>query len=370
VVITDPENTAVGDGVLVYNTGAYNTATGFHSLFYNTADFNTAYGHQALLSNTTGAWNTATGVEALAINTTGSYNTASGSTALQNNTIGYANTAIGFSALYTNSTGIANTATGYRSLVATTTGSFNTANGDGALSWNTTGDLNVALGYLAGINQSNGSNNVYIGSFAGINQTNGSNNVYIGYGMAGVNGENNSCYISGIFEQTSSGGTPVYINSAGKLGTTTSSRRFKEDIKPMNDASEALFSLRPVTFRYKKEIDPKGLPQFGLVAEEVDKVDPDLVVRDKEGKVNTVRYDQINAMLLNEFLKAHNKVETQQVTIDELKAKGAKQEAAIAELTKGMGVVTAQRKEQAAQIQKVSAQIEMRRPAPRVVTDR
>ena len=158
----------------------------------------------------------------------------------------------------------------------------------------------------------------------------------------------------------------MFINNAGKLGMMTSSRRFKEDIKPMSETSEALFALKPVTFRYKKEIDPKGLAQFGLVAEEVDKVDPDLVVRDKEGKVNTVRYDQINAMLLNEFLKEHKKVETQQATIAEVKSKTAEQEATIAELKKGMGVLTAQLKEQAAERQKVSAELETRRPLTRV----
>jgi uncharacterized coiled-coil protein SlyX len=162
----------------------------------------------------------------------------------------------------------------------------------------------------------------------------------------------------------------VYINAYGKLGTTTSSRRFKEDIKPMNDASEALFALKPVTFRYKKEIDPKGIPQFGLVAEDVEKVNPKLVVRDKDGKVNTVRYDQINAMLLNEFLKEHKKVETQQATIKQLKSKAANQQATISELKKDMGILTAQLKDQPAQIQKVSAQIEMSRSEPQMVSNR
>src|SRR5262249_52132375 len=252
-----------------------------------------------------------------------------------------------YSALFTNSTGIANTATGYRSLAANT-GSLNTANGDGALGWNNTGDSNVALGFAAGANQTNGSNNVYIGSFTGINQTSGSNNVYIGYGMAGVNGESDSCYISSIFAQTSSGGTPVYINSAGKLGTATSSRRFKENIKPMNNASEALYALRPVTFRYKREIDPKGLPQFGLIAEEVSKVDPDMVVRHKEGKVNTVRYDQINSMLLNEFLKEHKAFVEEQEKVQKLEAQVAGLLATV--------------KEQTAQIEKVSVEVQARRP--------
>ncbi len=336
MVITDVQNTAVGAGALIYNTGIGNTATGFDSLYSNTAgNNNTATGDQALFHNSTGNFNTATGFTTLISNTTGSSNTADGSWALQNNTTGDENTAIGDSALFANTTGSWNTATGVSALVANTTGTVNTATGIGALRWNTTGSSNVALGFLAG-------------GF----QTDGSSNVYIGAGMFGVAGENNSCYIASIFGQTSSGGTPVYINSAGKLGTTTSSRRFKEDIKPMNDASEALFALKPVTFRYKKEIDSQGIPQFGLIAEDVAEVNPQLVVRDKEGKVNTVRYEQINAMLLNEFLKEHKKVEEQQVTISELK--------------KDLGVLTAQLKEQAAEIQKVSAQVEMRRPLTRV----
>jgi trimeric autotransporter adhesin len=288
-------------------------------------------------SNTTGTQNTATGFSALLANTTGSYNTASGSQTLTNNTTGFGNTATGYSALAANSTGVWNTATGYLALAATSSGAFNTGNGMGALRWNTTGNSNVAFGFLAGNNQTDGSNNVYIGPSAGSNQTIGNNNVYIGYAVGGVAGENDSCYIGSIFGQTSSGGTPVYINSVGKLGTTTSSRRFKEDIKPMDNASEALFALKPVTFRYKKEIDRNGLPQFGLIAEDVADVDPQLVVRDKDGKVNTVRYEQINAMLLNEFLKEHKKVEEQQVTIDDLK--------------KGLGVLTAQPKQQAVEIQ-------------------
>ena len=166
---------------------------------------------------------------------------------------------------------------------------------------------NTAIGNWA-LFFSRGSDNVAFGFNAGSGLWNGSNNIYIGAGMSGSFEESNACYIGSIFGQTSAGGIPVLINGNGKLGTTTSSRRFKEDIQPMNNASEALFALKPVTFRYKKEIDPKGIPQFGLVAEEVEKVNPDLVVRDKEGKVNTVRYEQINAMLLNEFLKEHKKV--------------------------------------------------------------
>jgi hypothetical protein len=168
-----------------------------------------------------------------------------------------------------------------------------------------------------------------------------------------VAGESNTCYIQEIFGVTSSGGTAVYINSTGQLGTTTSSRRFKDEIKPMDKASEALFSLKPVTFRYKKEIDPAGKSQFGLVAEDVEKVNRDLVVRDKEGKPYSVRYEQINVMLLNEFVKEHRKVQNLEATV--------------AQQHKGMEVLAAQLKEQASQIQKVSAQLELNKPAPRTV---
>ena len=235
-----------------------------------------------------------------------------------------------------------------------------TAVGNNALQ-SSTGDSNTAVGWSA-LSNSTGQNNVAVGNLAGGNSITGSNNIYIGYSMQGSANESNTCYIGSIWGRTTSGGAAVFINSAGKLGTTTSSRRFKQDIKPMNDASETLFALKPVTFRYKKEIDPQGIPQFGLIAEEVEKVNPDLVVRDKEGKVNTVRYEQINAMLLNEFLKEHKKVEA-------LESNSAKQEATISLLRQGMGALTAQLKEQAVQIQKVSAHIATNTPAPQVVAN-
>ena len=152
-----------------------------------------------------------------------------------------------------------------------------------------------------------------------------------------------SCFIGQIFSRTSPGGTAVFINASGKLGTVTSSRRFKEQIKPMERASEALYSLKPVTFHYKKEIDATGTSQFGLVAEEVEKVNRDLVVRDKQGKPYSVRYDQVNAMLLNEFLKEHHQVQDLKVTV-------AEQQKQIDALTAGL--------------QKVSAQLEVSKPAP------
>jgi hypothetical protein len=376
-------NTGVGAGALALNTGDSNTATGAVALFLNTTGFdNTATGAQALLSNTTGFGNTANGTQALTSNTDGGFNTATGAGALfdnidgTNNTadgfqalasnLGTDNAAVGYQALFNNTLGDFNTATGSQALFNETNGSNNTANGSNALFHltsatantadgsnalfsNNTGADNTAIGKDA-LFFSTGDGNTALGSGAGGNVAFASNVICIGTGGQDVS---NSCYIGNIFGVTSAGGVGVFVNADGKLGTSTSSRRFKEDIKPMDKASEALFALKPVTFRYKKAIDPKGTWQFGLVAEEVDKVNQDLVVRDKEGKVYSVRYDQVNAMLLNEFLKEHRKVE-------EL-------EATIAQQQKGMETLTAQLKEQAAQIQKVSAQVEMNKPTPRVV---
>jgi hypothetical protein len=268
-------NAAEGTNALLSRTtGTYNTSVGIYSLLSLTdGDFNTGVGAGTLLANTADN-NTAFGAAALLSNTTGLNNTATGVSALGNNTIGTSNTATGLDALFSN-----------------TTGTNNMANGNGALGFNTTGNVNTALGAQAGSNVTTAS-------------------AVIAIGIAGEN-VSNSCYIGQIFGVTSSWGTAVVINSAGKLGTTTSSRRFKEEIKPMDKASKALLALKPVTFHYKKDIDPQGIAQLGLVAEDVEAVNPDLVVRDNEGKVNTVRYDAVNAMLLNEFLKEHRKVQEQ-----------------------------------------------------------
>jgi uncharacterized coiled-coil protein SlyX len=276
-------------------------------------------------------------------------NTATGVSALANNTIGTNNTATGFNALFTNATGNANTAIGDRALVQNTTGTNNTANGQGALGFNTTGTANTALGAQAGSNVTTA-------------------NAVIAIGTAGEN-VSNSCYIAQIFGVTSSGGTAVFINSAGKLGTTTSSRRFKEEIKPMDKASEALLALKPVTFRYKKDIDSEGIAQFGLVAEDVEAVNPDLVVRDKEGRVNTVRYDAVNAMLLNEFLKEHRKVQEQDRELHEQAATIAQLKSTVAQQQQGMEAVVAHIKEQDAKMQRVTGQIELSKPAPQTVAN-
>jgi hypothetical protein len=368
---TADENTAVGAGVLLSNTtGVDNAAIGTFSLFNNTTgSFNTATGSQALLANTTGTENTANGTFALNINTDGSFNTAIGAFALANNT-GSENTAVGVNTLFNNTAG-GNTAVGANALRLNTTGFQNTAMGDNALQSNTdatfntaigasaltlnTSDGNTACGNVALFNNT-GSNNTALGNGAGTNLTTGTNNIDIGYIVGGVAGESNtirignsdisSTYISGISGTNSPGGVAVFCNSDGKLGVISSSARFKEAIKPMGSASEAILALKPVSFRYKKEIDAQSIPQFGLVAEDVEKVNPDLIIRDREGKPQTVRYEQVNAMLLNEFLKAHHKMEEQQKQIDAL---------------------TVQLKEQAAQIQKVSSQVEASRSASQVV---
>jgi hypothetical protein len=338
------QNTATGLRALFSNsTGFNNTATGVYSLFGNTSGFlNSATGAYSLAHNTTGSSNTANGYGALFLNNEGEQNTATGRDALYHNTTGFGNTANGIVALYRNITGGVNTANGGQALLSNTAGSGNTANGYNALGNNITGSNNTASGVQA-LFLSNGSGNIALGAYAGGKITTANNVICIG-----ADGDNvdNSCFIGQIFGATSSGGTAVFINSDGKLGTATSSRRFKEEIQPMEQASEALFALKPVTFRYKKGIDPQRIPQFGLVAEDVEAASPDLVVRDKEGKVNTVRYEAVNAMLLNEFLKEHSKVER-------LEAKLAEQEKKIEALTSGL--------------QRVSAQVEMSKPAPKTV---
>ncbi len=370
------QNIATGEDALSNNNiGHNNTATGFQALQNNTTgSSNTAHGLDALLGNMTGNDNTATGLSALA-NNTASENTATGLQALFHNTIGNQNTANGKNALFSNANGTENTANGYQALFSNNAGSGNAANGAYALYYNTTGGGNVADGFLALHNNSTGNSNVAMGYSAGFKAT-GSNNVYIGAGMQGVAGESNACYIASIFNRPLSNGTVVFVNADGKLGTTNSSRRFKDDIKPMDDASDAILTLKPVTFHYKKEFDPKGIPQFGLVAEDVEKINPDLVIRDKEGKLSTVRYEAINAMLLNEFLKEHRKVEEQEETIAELKSTAGKQGVINAELRstiaheqEAIAAVTTQLKEQAAQIQKVSAEVEVSKTTPQMTVN-
>jgi hypothetical protein len=364
-------NTAEGQNALLgLTTGVANTGVGWYSLWSNTdGSFNTGVGTGTLLFNVgnqstfDGVSNTAIGAAALLLNTTGSENTAVGTAALVNNDAS-ANAAFGAYALNGNTGGQGNTAIGDRALLDNTTGNFNTAIGDAALLSNTIGFINTAIGVGALQFNTTGYANIALGNFAGINVSTAHNVVCIG--SAGDNVDSTT-WIGNIYGVTTQNGTtaPVIVSADGQLGTVASSERFKKDIATMEKASEAILSLRPVTFHYKT--DTTGAPQFGLIAEEVVKVNPALVLPDKEGKPYTVRYDQVNAMLLNEFLKAHCKIEEQEATIAQLKAGAAKQEAINAEQRKGMEVLTAMVKQQAAQIQKVSAQLELNKPAPQTV---
>ena len=391
------KNVAIGAKALLFNTtGNGNTATGRAALQSNTTgDFNTATGHFALFSNTTGSENLAYGSGALFSNTTGDANTAYGGDALFSNIDGLDNTAIGFQALYSNTSGGGNNAFGDQALFSNIDGIRNLAVGSGALGSLTSGDSNVAVGNIAlfqgvtvnfntalgrrALFRSQGDQNVGLGFFAGGNLNDGGNNIYVGnVGPVPIGSESNTIrlgtqtattvttadgthaipahtatYIAGIYSTPVAKGLVVKVDSTGHLGTVGSSGRFKEQIKPMGNASEAILALKPVTFRYKKEIDPERTPEFGLVAEEVEKVNPDLVARDEQGKPYSVRYEAVNAMLLNEFLKEHRKNEEQQATIAQLKS--------------GMEALTATVKEQAAQIQKVSAQLELSKSAPQTV---
>ena len=325
---------------------------------------NTAEGTDALFSLTDGINNTAVGFDVLFNNTTGSYNTANGLNALFSNTTGSRNTAIGDSTLFGNTTGNQNTATGDLALFSNTTGIQNTATGDLALFFNTIGTNNTATGNSALVNNTTGSFNIALGDSAGSARTTGSNNIDIG--NRGVAGESNhirigtravhtDTFIAGINGVTVPNGVGVVVNPQGHLGTVVSSARYKENIQPMDELSEVIHSLRPVTFRYKRELDPNGIPQFGLVAEEVEKVNPDLVARDDQGKPYSVRYEAVNAMLLNEFLKEHRKVSEQGSEIAELRA-------TVTELKSAL-------KEQTAELRKVSAQVASCQASARLVSN-
>jgi Chaperone of endosialidase len=346
-----------------------NTAEGQSALFSRTTGgYNTAVGYLSLRSDATGSFNTAVGAGTLLANIADS-NTATGGGALFSNTTGSNNTANGAFALFANTDGGWNTAFGSQTLVYNTTGAENTAVGSYALAFNTEGLGNVAVGRSALYNNTTGVANIGIGTYGGANLTTGSGNIDID--NAGLPGENytirigrsgvQSTYIAGIAGATvGAGGTTCYVDNDGKLGVYLSARRFKTDIADMAAASEAILCLHPVTFHYKPELDKTGIPQFGLVAEEVVKANPDLVTRDRDGKLQTVRYEAVNVMLLNEFLKEHRKVQEQQATINELKSTVAQQQ-------EGMKAFAATLKEQASQIQRLSAQVEVNRPASQTV---
>ena len=319
----------------------FNTAEGQNALFsLTTGSANTAVGWYSLFSNTEGSFDTATGAGSLLFNT-GDNNTAFGAAALLFNSIGTENTAVGTTALLENTTGSSNTATGNFALRRNTTGTNNTANGSQALSFNNTGNNNTAMGAGAGA-LITGSGNVCIGAF-----------------VSAAAGETDHTYIRNINTTSVSGGGTDSVTvdlTTGLLGHATSSRRYKEDIKPMDKASEALYRLNPVTYRYKREIEPTRPRGFGLIAEDVEKLNPDLVTRGSDGKANSVRYDAVNAMLLNEFIKEHKKVQELEATVGQqqksFESKLAEQQQQIEALSAGL--------------QKVSAQIQMSKVGAKV----
>jgi uncharacterized coiled-coil protein SlyX len=368
-------NNGEGIGVLVSRTtGIWNTGTGFEALKHLTAgNQNTATGLRALFSDISCGYNTATSVYSLYTNTTGFFNSATGAYSLANNTDGTYNTANGYSALYFNTEGEANTANGFAAVYRNATGTGNTANGYQALEDSTTGFLNTANGYRALSSNTAGSNNTALGFAAGINVTTANNVVCVGALAVGENFSDRA-YIPniGVFPQAPAAGIEfVTVRlSDGKLGHDASSRRYKEDIKPMDNASEVLYKLKPVTYRFKEvDVDPNKGPEpqnldYGLIAEDVAEIDPKLAVRNGKGQIESLRYMAIYNMMLNEFLKEHRKVAEQEATIAQLTSTVAQQkkdfQATVAQLT-------ARLDEQRAQIQKVSTQLEGNKTVPQIV---
>jgi len=356
-------NTGLGAFALYRNSDAgFNTGVGAAALALNIADSNTAVGATALFLNTTGDTNTAVGRNALTNNQISSDNNAVGAFALFNNDssgMGLANfnNAHGRNALFNNVDGDENDAFGDDAMEENTTGSQNTAMGDDALDGNTIGSGNVAVGKEAGNSIVDGNDNVVLGHNAGIGLMHASRNIAIGTEVAGPFADfDDTCFIGSIFgEIVSDPGSQaaVFVDQFNVVGVFNSSQKYKHDIQPMDKASETLYRLKPVTFKFNS--DWKGTTQYGLIAEEVADVDPQLVSR-RDGEIMSVHYEQINSMLLNEFLKEHKKVEEQQASISQLKRE--------------MQTMLAQLKEQAAQIQKVSAQLKMSEPAAKVVVNK
>jgi hypothetical protein len=332
---TGVENTAIGSQALDNNpngASSYNSATGFQALYNETTGgSNTAVGVQALYSNTLGTENTAIGISALYSNTVGSGNAACGSGALESNTSGFQNTAGGNAALELNTTGGGNTASGFSALSGNNTGSLNTASGLAALQHNN-GDNNTASGFEALVNNSTGNDNIALGYQAGSNVNTGSNNIEIGsQGTAadantirlGTKGAQTATYIAGI-SGTAIKGVDVVVSSNGQLGILRSSARYKRDIQPLDEhSSRRLWQLRPVTFHYKQE--PQGERQYGLIAEDVAKVYPELVVHGERGEIESVQYRELIPLMLNEMQR-------QQVTLTSLKAQNAALQARLTRL--------------------------------------
>ena len=316
-------NVGVGESALsTLTTGAANVAVGSYAMQYITSgDNNVALGVDALNFNSSGFGNTATGAGALQYNTEGYFNTASGIGVMQYNKTGSFNTAIGYYALSLNSTANNNTAIGQQALSQNSSGSSNTAMGASALFNNSTGSGNIGIGYQAGYNAIAGSNNIEIGN-TGTSSDNGV--IYIG-----TQGTQNATYIAGISGVNVSG-AQVVVTSSGQLGVTSSSRRYKEDIQDMGDSSGGLMKLRPVTFRYKQAFADGSKPlEFGLIAEEVAEVYPDMVVRSANGQIETVKYQELAPMLLNEWQKQNATITAQKEEISSLEKRLAKLEAAL-----------------------------------------
>jgi hypothetical protein len=390
---TGSDNTASGDAALLNNTtGGGNTATGIDALYSNTtANYNTASGNAALFSNTTGSGNTASGNAALYFNTTGADNTASGNAALSFNTTGADNTASGYQALDFNTTGSNNTASGYQALYSNTTGSSNTASGDDALLNNTTGSNNTASGAGALYNNTTASYNTASGVGALQDNTTGNNNIAIGYAAAtnvsggngnnihigsqgssgdsgairiGTSGTQTSFFVAGVSGVTTgqNNAVPVLIDSNGQLGTVSSSRRYKEDIQNMGDASQGLMRLRPVTFRYKQPFDDGSKPiQYGLIAEEVAEVYPDLVARSADGQIETVKYQVLDPMLINEVQRQHAEAHRQQAKIRDLQDRLKAQQTLVAAQQNQLKTQQAQIAELVSNVKTIQASLRTRR---------
>ena len=303
-------------------TGGYNVGIGLNALFKDTSGaFNVAVGRAALASNLTGSFNTAVGYNALSANATGGNNSAFGLAALQSNT-GSGNTAVGTNALRSNITGSDNQAFGLSALTTNTTGLRNVAVGRTALYANTSGSRNVAVGFGAGASQTTGNDNIYLAN-AGVAGESGQIKI-------GTVGTHTAATIAGISGATSVGGVAVLVNASGELGTTTSSARFKEDVRDMADASDVLRKLRPVVFRYREDAvgaEEAKTTQYGLIAEEVEQVAPELVANDLDGKPYSVKYHELPALLLNELQKTERTVEAQRQEIALLRARLEKVEA-------------------------------------------
>ncbi|HEX4154958.1 MAG TPA: tail fiber domain-containing protein [Acidobacteriaceae bacterium] len=315
--LAQSQNTAYGSGALGSNYGTGNSAFGYYPLYSNTSTgyYNSALGAYALYENTSGSDNMAFGYNALRGNTTGSYNSAIGTGAIASAQTGNYNEALGWDALASNNSGGYNMAIGSQTLINNTSGNYNVAIGHNALGSNFIGSYNIAIGVNAGLNISSGPSN---SKSYNIDIANAGTTTDAGTVRIGTSGNQTSFFVAGVDGVSVSEGIPVYINSSGQLGTVNSSIRYKEDVHDMGDASSAIFRLRPVTYHYKQAYADGSRPiDYGLIAEEVAKIYPDLVVFDSKGEIQTVQYQKLTPMLLNELQKQHQAVEQLEKTVKE-----------------------------------------------------